>query len=101
MPFYDYKCPECDNRFEARHSFSESAPPCPVCQAQNVQRIITKAPIVAGGIMTPAGDSRYSSKEQLQSKWAEETPKLRKKLVEKMGEDTVNRYAPSLNNTYK
>lgn len=100
MPRYDYKCPHCGNRFEARHGFDESAPPCPACQQAGVQRIITQAPTVAGGIMTHAGDSRRSSKEQLRDKWAEETPKLRKKLVDKLGEDVVNKHAPTLNTTY-
>ncbi|HRF98694.1 MAG TPA: hypothetical protein PLZ51_25975, partial [Aggregatilineales bacterium] len=63
-----------------------------------VTRVITKAPVVAGGIMTHAGDARASSKEQLQNKWAEETPKLRKQLVNKLGEETVRKNAPSLFN---
>jgi hypothetical protein len=47
-----------------------------------------------------AGDSRRASKEQLRDKWAEETPKLRKKLVDKLGEDVVNRNAPTLNTKF-
>lgn len=100
MPRYDYKCPHCEHRFEARHGFNDSPPPCPHCQHNSVTRLITSAPTVAGGIMTEAGDGRRATKEQLRDKWAEETPKLRKKLVSKLGEDTVNRFAPTLNNTY-
>jgi len=37
----------------------------------------------------------------LQAKWAEETPRLREKLVSKLGEETVNKYAPSLNKKYE
>jgi hypothetical protein len=51
------------------------------------------------GVNASAGRGGTASKEELQSKWAEETPKLREKLVSKLGEDTVNRYAPSLNST--
>lgn len=98
MPAYDYKCPNCDHRFVARHGFNDHPPACPNCGYADVTRVITKAPSVAGGIMTHAGDSRASSKEQLKDKWAEETPKLRKKLVEKLGEDTVRKNAPSLFN---
>jgi hypothetical protein len=47
-------------------------------------------------MVTPAGDGHRASKDQLQDKWTEETPKLRKKLVDKLGEDTVRRNAPSL-----
>jgi putative FmdB family regulatory protein len=97
MPLYDYKCPQCGSQFEARHSFSESAPPCPTCEFVGVQRLILTAPKIAKGVLAHPGDGRNASKEQLQDKWAEETPKLRKKLVDKLGEDTVNHYAPSLN----
>ncbi|MDX1994438.1 MAG: zinc ribbon domain-containing protein [bacterium] len=97
MPLYDYKCPNCEHPFEARHSFSESAPPCPACGHVGVQRVILTAPKVAKGLMAHPGDGRSASKEQLQDKWAEETPKLRKKLADKLGEDTVNRMAPTLN----
>jgi putative FmdB family regulatory protein len=96
MPRYDYKCPTCDNRFEARHGFDDPAPACTVCGETDVQRIITSAPTVAGGMETHAGDGFRASKEQLQDKWVEETPKLRKKLVDKLGEETVRKNAPSL-----
>lgn len=101
MPTYDYHCPVCDHRFEARHGMSESAPACPQCRHALPKRVITRAPAIAGGMMTHPGDGRNASKEQLQDKWAEETPKLRKKLADKLGEDTVNRLAPTLNNTYE
>ena len=96
MPRYDYRCPNCDNRFEARHGFDESAPPCPSCEHEEVQRVISSAPTIAGGMATHPGDGYRASKDQLQDKWAEETPKLRKKLVDKLGEDTVRKNAPSL-----
>ena len=96
MPAYDYKCPECNHRFESRHGFHESAPSCPVCGHAAPQRVISSAPTVAGGMLTDAGDSRRSSKEQLHDKWSEETPNLRKKLVDKLGEDMVRKNAPSL-----
>lgn len=100
MPLYDYRCTQCGEPFQARHSFNDPAPACPNCGEPHVQRLITKAPSVARGILTLAGDSRSASKEQLQDKWAEETPKLRKKLVDKLGEDVVNRNAPTLNHKY-
>ncbi len=100
MPLYDYRCEACGEPFQARHGFDDDAPPCPACGDSNVKRIITTAPAIARGILTLAGDSRRASKEQLKDKWAEETPKLRKKLVDKLGEDVVNRNAPTLNATY-
>jgi putative FmdB family regulatory protein len=96
MPLYDYRCEVCEKPFQVRHGFSDPAPLCPSCGAVAVKRIIVKAPTVAGGLLTHAGDSRSSSKEQLQDKWAEETPKLRKKLVDTLGEDFVSKNAPTL-----
>ncbi len=100
MPLYDYRCEVCGHRFTARHGFNDPAPACPACAATEVKRVILAAPTFAQGMLTLAGDSRRASKEQLQDKWAEETPKLRKKLVDKLGEDVVNRSAPTLNKKY-
>lgn len=96
MPLYDFKCPQCGRRFEARTGINDPAPACPACQHHETTRLITSAPTFAKGILTHAGDGHRANKEQLQSKWAEETPKLRKKLSDKLGEDAV-RSIPSLN----
>lgn len=96
MPLYDYRCQQCETQFEARHSINAPKPPCPACQSAEVQRLILTAPTIAGGMLTHPGDGRNATKEQLQDKWAEETPKLRKKLVDKLGEDTVRKHAPTL-----
>ena len=100
MPRYDYRCQACGTTFETRHGFNESPAPCPHCSSNNLQKLITSAPSIARGMMTHAGDGRRASKEELQAKWAEETPKLREQLVSKLGEDTVNRMAPTLNTSY-
>ena len=100
MPLYDYRCPNCNHLYEARHSFNESAPPCPECGHVEVTRVILKAPRVAQGRNASVSDTGRATKEQLQDKWAEETPKLRRKLVDKLGEETVNKYAPTLNKQY-
>jgi putative FmdB family regulatory protein len=99
MPLYDYRCPACNTQFEARHGFHAPTPACPACGAVP-QRIITTAPAQLNGMVASAGHGGTASKEQLRAKWAEETPRLREKLVSKLGEDTVNRYAPSLNTRY-
>lgn len=96
MPLYDYRCEQCETTFEARHSFDAPVPPCPECGSINVQRLITTAPAQMKGMMANAGSSRNASKEELKSKWSEETPKLRDQLVSKLGEDTVRKNAPSL-----
>lgn len=98
MPAYDYQCKHCGHHFEARHGFTDPAPACPNCGESDVQRLILSAPRVAKGM--EAAVSKNASKEELRAKWAEETPKLRKKLVDKLGEDVVNRNAPTLNTSY-
>ena len=99
MPMYDYRCPECGHTFEARHGFSAAKPACPECEYADVQRLITTVPSIAGGLNTHAGDGHRASKEELRSKWAEETPKLRKKLRDKLGDEAVSKI-PTLNMNY-
>jgi putative FmdB family regulatory protein len=96
MPLYDYTCRECGTAFEARHSFSAPVPACPVCGADAAQRRITSVPAQMKGMAANAGTGGTASKEQLQSKWAEETPKLREKLVSKLGEEMVRKNLPHL-----
>jgi putative FmdB family regulatory protein len=98
MPLYDYQCENCNHLFEARHRFNDPAPNCPNCDGTEVSKRITTAPSISRGILTPAGSSRGSSKEELKNKWAEETPKLRKKLEDKLGKDVVKKNAPTLYN---
>lgn len=100
MPLYDYQCKACRQPFEARHGFHDPAPACPHCGAEQVERRITRAPAMMQGAAASAGSGGTASKEQLRSKWAEETPKLREQLVSRLGEDTVNKYAPTLNTNY-
>ncbi len=100
MPRYDYRCQNCRHQFETRHSMNDDPPPCPECDSGDLQRLITSAPIVARGMLTHAGDGFRASKEQLRDKWSDETPRLRQRLVDKLGEDKVNQMAPTLNTSY-
>ncbi|MBK8026545.1 MAG: zinc ribbon domain-containing protein [Chloroflexi bacterium] len=95
MPLYDYRCAN-GHSFEARHAMNAPSPACPVCGAAQVQRVITSAPGQLMGMAADAGRGGTASKEQLGSKWAEETPKLREKLVNKLGEEMVSRNLPHL-----
>lgn len=99
MPVYTYRCPSCGHQFEEKHGIHEPAPDCPECEYETPERLITSAPTITGGMATPAGDGRRATKEQLQAKWQEETPKLRKKLRDRLGDDAVNQI-PSLNHNY-
>jgi putative FmdB family regulatory protein len=96
MPRYDYECETCGAVFEVRHGFNDAPPPCPEGHT-TVHKLITTAPRMLKGMAALA--SKNASKEELRDKWAEETPKLRKKLVDKLGEDTVNKMGgTTLNN---
>ncbi len=93
MPRYDYRCLTCETLFEAQHGFDDPAPVCPSCGG-SVKRIIRRAAPMLRGMAAPV--SKHATKEELRAKWAEETPKLRKKLVDKLGEETVRKNAPTL-----
>jgi putative FmdB family regulatory protein len=97
MPRYDYECDTCGLIFEASHGFEAPPPPCPEGHT-TVHRVIRSVPRVLKGMA--AAVSKNASKEELRDKWQEETPKLREKLVSKLGEETVNRMGGTLNTSY-
>ena len=50
MPIYEYTCSKCGTRFEhLARSFSESAPPCPECGAENPRKELSVFAAVEGG----------------------------------------------------
>lgn len=99
MPIYRYRCDECEHTFEQMQRIGEDTPECPECFSEAVTRLIVDAPLHAKGVLTHPGDKRRASKEELRDKWREETPKLRKKLRDKLGDDAVNSI-PTLNMNY-
>lgn len=45
MPYYDYKCKECDSIVEFNKSIVEPHPTkCPNCDKEGLERIFTSAP---------------------------------------------------------
>ena len=49
MPTYEYQCPQCQNRFEKRQSFSEEpGATCPSCGAAANRKISTPAIVFKG-----------------------------------------------------
>jgi len=99
MPMYNYRCKQCGHEFTEVHGIHDLPPDCPECESEDVQRLITSAPTIAKGILTPAGDGHKATKEQLKAKWREETPKLQKKLRDKLGDKAIEDI-PSLNPNY-
>lgn len=45
MPFYDFRCKQCNHTFTVRASFQEKEaglrPQCPACQATETQQLLT------------------------------------------------------------
>jgi len=65
------------NVFEANHSFHDVPPPYPQCKSLHLPKQTTPAPAIAGGISTPPGSPRATSKEESQDKWAEPESEVR------------------------
>jgi putative FmdB family regulatory protein len=61
VPIYEYKCTQCDNRYETREGFDAPArQPCPKCGAE-AKRILFPPPIVFKGSGFYITDSRKGS----------------------------------------
>ena len=54
MPFYDFRCKQCDHTFTMRASFQEKEaglhPQCPVCQATETQQMVTSGILIGHAI---------------------------------------------------
>jgi putative FmdB family regulatory protein len=50
MPFYDFRCKECDHLFTVRASIKEKEaglyPECPVCHQPETQQVITAGVLI-------------------------------------------------------
>lgn len=43
MPIYEYRCEECEERYEEFLSTSDKpAPPCPACGSKDVMRLLSR-----------------------------------------------------------
>lgn len=51
MPTYNYRCKnkECEHEFEALHKMSAPHPPCPKCNHEEVERLISKSAFILKG----------------------------------------------------
>jgi putative FmdB family regulatory protein len=58
MPLYEYRCEDCNERFEMRRSYAESdaAADCPVCHTQHTRRLLSNF-----CAMTSSGNGEASS----------------------------------------
>jgi putative FmdB family regulatory protein len=48
MPVYEYKCNDCDDKFEVKQSFFHSErPKCPKCQSDKTRRVFSASPRIS------------------------------------------------------
>lgn len=53
MPIYEYRCQECQERFEVLHLSSvEGEVECPSCHRQNARRVMSR--FACTGVSTPS-----------------------------------------------
>jgi putative FmdB family regulatory protein len=56
MPIYEYECKNCHHRFEKLvFSFRESAPCCPQCKDEKVERLMSSGCVRPQGIPKGSG----------------------------------------------
>ena len=83
MPLYDFRCPRCGERFEARTP-SDGAPPCPSCGAQETERLLSPfaGPFtvgVRGEAARRSNASRRAREEQRQEGFARQREERRQR----------------------
>ncbi len=56
MPLYEYKCSDCDAKFEELSMRSDDVVVCPKCESENVMRLLSTF-AASGGSSTPSAPS--------------------------------------------
>ena len=54
MPIYDYRCRDCNTKFEALVS-SETYPVCPQCGGASLDKLLSAPVVLTGKTDRPAG----------------------------------------------
>ena len=54
MPLYEYRCRECEKRFE-EFVLGDSKPRCPACESRKVDKLLSVFAVGAGGGPKSAG----------------------------------------------
>ena len=68
MPIYQYHCPSCDNKFEAKQSFNDTSNvSCPICN-NGARRVFSPVPIIFKGSGFYVTDSTKKSEAQFNPK---------------------------------
>ncbi len=60
MPNYDFRCPECNHKFEFQQTMSvDTTPPCPECQKQS--KDVPTVKLITGGTFHLKGSGWYNT----------------------------------------
>ena len=57
MPIYEFRCPECGERFEALVDVGTESVVCRQCAAERAERVLS-APAAPFGLVKPPGEAR-------------------------------------------
>lgn len=59
MPIYEYRCPDCDHRFQRLlpMTSSDKGPACPRCGSERVERLVSSFASTSGSGGSSAGRS--------------------------------------------
>ena len=56
MPIYEYRCKDCDHKFEKLQMASKNSDPeCPNCESEDVKRLMSAGFVRGKGIATGGG----------------------------------------------
>lgn len=92
MPFYEYKCPACEEAFERMLSMSRYDEPqaCPAC-GETAKKVISAAEVIF------KGDDWASKNGRIARQMADKNSRLGKKQDERKKEAPVSTLAPNVN----
>ena len=84
MPFYDYYCLDCEDKFYVRHSMNEEWKECEYCQSENIQRVVAMigSKVDQDKYQKKVGDLVKSHIEQSKEEVKQEKQKLKRKVYE-------------------
>ncbi len=95
MPYYPYRCLDCNKRFELFMSYNEygiQPAACPHCHSQNVQRRISRVRIAR------SEDSRLESMSDMGDlDGLDEDPRALGRMMRKMGREMGEEVGPEFN----
>jgi len=85
MPFYAFKCGECENQFDCRLKMAERDDPqkCPQCEAVGAQRLVT------GCNFNLPGDGWASKNGRIQKQMQKKNRRLGTKKTEMLGDGST------------